>query len=40
MIRGSLYEQDPNKLKVRLQEVSNLLKLDEILTRPFQKLSG
>lgn len=40
MIRGSLYESRPSLLKTRLQEVSKLLDLQELLNRPFGKLSG
>lgn len=40
LIRGSLYEQNAQKLKARLHEVSMLLDLEDILHRPFQKLSG
>lgn len=40
LIRGSLYEQNAKKIKARLHEVSILLDLEDILQRPFQKLSG
>lgn len=40
LIRGSLYESDRNKLKNRLVEVTQLLSLQDILTRKFARLSG
>ncbi|WP_416325552.1 ATP-binding cassette domain-containing protein [[Eubacterium] hominis] len=39
-IRGSLYESDAKALKQRLEEVSHLLNLEDILSRKFSKLSG
>lgn len=40
LIRGSLCESDRNKLKNRLIEVTQLLSLQDILTRKFARLSG
>lgn len=40
LLRGGLYETDKKKLKARLQEVSELLELDDVLNRRFGKLSG
>ncbi len=40
MIRGALYEKNKNKLRENLLEVSSFLSLDNILDRPFVKLSG
>lgn len=40
LVRGSLYEKSNKKLKENLLKVSSFLSLDEILHRPFAKLSG
>lgn len=40
LVRGSLYEKNNKKLKDNLLKVSSFLSLDEILNRPFAKLSG
>lgn len=40
LVRGSLYENNYKKLKDNLLRVSSFLSLDEILNRPFAKLSG
>jgi multidrug/hemolysin transport system ATP-binding protein len=40
MIRGALYEKSKRKIKESLLEVSSFLALDNILDRPFAKLSG
>lgn len=40
MIRGALYEKSKSKLKNNLLEVSSVLSLENILERPFAKLSG
>lgn len=40
LIRGSLYEKDNQKLKKNLRHVTEILDLEEVLKRPFGKLSG
>lgn len=40
LIRGSLYEKDTKKLKNNLENVCKILDLQEVLNRPFGKLSG
>lgn len=40
LIRGSLYEEDKKKLRSQIKKVSEILELDEVLNRPYGKLSG
>ena len=40
LIRGSLYESNSQKIKHRLEELSDLLSLRDILSKRFSKLSG
>lgn len=40
LIRGTLYEKDHTKLKKSLGRVAGLLRLEDVLGRPFGKLSG
>lgn len=40
VIRGSLYESNHKKLKENVSEISSFLALDNIMERPFAKLSG
>ena len=40
LLRGGLYETDQKKIHARLQEVSELLELEDVLHRRFGKLSG
>ena len=39
-LRGSLYEKDKKKVFNKLEEVSNILGIDDILSRQFRMLSG
>ena len=39
-LRGSLYEKDKKKVCNKLEEVSNILGIDDILSRQFRMLSG
>lgn len=40
MLRGSLYETDQRKLKQNLSHICEILELEEVLKRPYGKLSG
>ncbi len=40
LIRGSLYEKDNQKLKKNFSHVTEILDLEDVLKRPFGKLSG
>ncbi|HKM03950.1 MAG TPA: ATP-binding cassette domain-containing protein [Lachnospiraceae bacterium] len=40
MIRGSMYELDSKKLKQQISSVCQVLSLEEVLHRPYAKLSG